>query len=323
MAKVGKISVIKKEYSQNFKTFDSSLSNTGYTRSPGTSRTFLPHKERNNQYRTGLDVSAQYLKKLSPEDYKLEVKRISEDKKRLEASLGLPDSGILDSGSPFWNYAASPKILIEKFNTDVRIEPVKLSNGDELFDFGNAMREIQFNFMKVHPQIAPSLEAFQRGDCNPEAQYYIADEDSESRAIYSRKKQINQAIGKFDSLVPSVKRQVARLMGLPITDDSKEEVVYNLIDSKLKETEFKEGQYKGMSTVTVFNDIVNLKDATREVKDLIEQAIRYSIYRISINGKVVEGSVDVAASKEGLVEYLLDDKNQTDLLVLIKKLKQA
>ena len=52
---------------------------------------------------------------------------------------------------------------------------------------------------------------------------------------YTKKKQlINKAIIKFDNITIDKKRKVARLLGLPVTEDTKEEVVYNQIDNLLK-----------------------------------------------------------------------------------------
>ena len=43
------------------------------------------------------------------------------------------------------------------------------------------------------------------------------------------------------------KRKVARMLGLPVTEETKEEVVYNQVDNLLKQTEFKDGKYAGLS----------------------------------------------------------------------------
>ena len=38
-------------------------------------------------------------------------------------------------------------------------------------------------------------------------------------------------------MTPEKKKKVARLLGLPVTDDTKEEVVYNKVDNMLKQSE--------------------------------------------------------------------------------------
>ena len=167
MGTVKKISPIPKTYNQSFKTFESSLAVHGQYRSPGTGRTFIPFKDTSGKYRTGLDPDANYLKRLSKEDYDAEVKRIKEDKKRLADAIGVPEN-VLDPSSQFWNVYSNEK---------PKANPVKLGNSDEFFDFSDPMREITWNWLKVYPSIAPSLDAWKMG-LSPDAQYYVADDDA-------------------------------------------------------------------------------------------------------------------------------------------------
>ena len=117
------------------------------------------------------------------------------------------------------------------------------------------------------------------------------------------------------------KRKVARLLGLPVTGDSKEEVVYNLVDNMLKQSEVKSGNFKGLNPVEVFNRFADMKDNLLHIKDLIKQAIQHSIYRVKPSGKIYEGEYEVAMDEDELVKYLVDEDHQDDLLVLEKKLK--
>ena len=132
---------------------------------------------------------------------------------------------------------------------------------------------------------------------------------------------INKAIIKFDSMSPEKKKKVARLLGLPVTNETKEEVVYNQVDSMLKQSEVKTGSFKGLNPVEVFNRFADMKDNLLHIKDLVKQAIQHSIYRIKPSGAVYEGEYEVAKDEEELVKYLVDDDNQDDLLVLEQKLK--
>lgn len=322
MARTAKIAPIAKEFSNTFNTVDQQLAKHGYYRFPGTNVTMLPHKEASGKYRTGLDEKALYLNNLSEEEKIAEIKRIREDKARLEEALGLPGSGILDPTSPFWNFAASSATLKERFGTDVKVSPVKLGTSEMFFNLseGDVMKEITWNWLRVHPRIAPSIDAYRRGDVPSDTQYYIADDEAESKDTYSRKKVINQAIVSLEALGPSKRKMIGRLMGLPITEDTTEETVYNLIDAQLKETEFKSGKNKGMAPVSLFNDLLKTTDDRLKVKDLVEQALTHSIYRIGVGGKIMEGEVVASPSREDLVEYLLKDENQMDLLALEKKL---
>lgn len=322
MAKIGKIAPIRKEYNSTFNTIDQQLAKNNFFRFPGTTITLLPHKEASGKYRTGLDVKAAYLNNLSLEDREAEIKRITEDKARLEEALGLPDSGVLDPTSPFYNFAASSASLIKRFGTDIKVSPIKLGTNEVFFnmDGTDVMKEITWNWVKVNPRIAPSLDAYRRGEVPSDTQYYIVDDEAETKDTYSRKKEINKAIVAFESLTPSKKKQIARLMGLPVTEDTKEETVYNVVDSQLKETEFKSGKNKGTAPVRLFNELLKETDDRIKVKDLVEQALTHNIYRISAGGKIVEGETTISASKEDLVETLLDEGNQMDVIALEKKL---
>jgi hypothetical protein len=122
-------------------------------------------------------------------------------------------------------------------------------------------------------------------------------------------------------MTPAKKRKVARLLGLPITENTKDEVVYNEVDNVLKQTEFKSGKYQGLSTIEVFNRFADMKEDLLHVKDLVKQAISYSIYRVKPNGKVYEGEYEVATDEEEVVKMLIDDDNQDMLLTLEAKLK--
>jgi hypothetical protein len=122
-------------------------------------------------------------------------------------------------------------------------------------------------------------------------------------------------------MTPEKKRKVARLLGLPVTEDTKEEVVYNQVDNVLKQTEFKNGKYSGLNPVEVFNRFADMKEDLLHIKDLVKQATAHSIYRIKPNGKIYEGEFEIAKDEEDLIRFLADDDNQDELLILEGKLK--
>ena len=120
---------------------------------------------------------------------------------------------------------------------------------------------------------------------------------------------------------PEKKKKVARLLGLPVAEDTKEEVVYNLVDNLLKEGDFKKGPNQGLSTVEVFNRFADMAENLLSVKDLVKQALAHSIYRLRPNGRIYEGEYEVASSEEELVKMLVDEDHQDDLITLEGKLK--
>jgi hypothetical protein len=315
MGKTGKISTIKREYnSSQLQTMDSGLAQKGMTRIPGTGVFKYPYKELDGKYRTGLDPDAAYIRRIKDDtERELEVERVTALRKRLEAEIGDIDLG---PRSKFWNYGLSLSP-----DDQTHVQAVKLMDGDNFFDLSNAFQEIAFSWLRVHPTIASSYQAWERGEYPADTQFYVVDDEIENAVIFKKKQLINKAIVKFDSMTPEKKRKVARLLGLPVSEDSKEEVVYNLVDNVLKQTEFKNGKYSGLNPVEVFNRFADMKEALLHIKDLVKQAITHSIYRVKPNGKVYEGEFEVAKDEEDLVKFLADDDNQDELLVLEGKLK--
>jgi len=243
----------------------------------------------------------------------MEIERVTKLKEKLQDALGEIDLG---PRAPYWNYA-----LAQSSDDNMHVQPVKLLDGDNYFDLSIPYQEIAFAWLRVHPTIASSHQAWERGEYPADTQYYVCDEEIESSVTYKKKQLINKAIIKFDSMSIEKKRKVARLLGLPVTEDTKEEVVYNEIDNLLKKTEFDKGKYAGLNPVEVFNRFADMKDNLLHIKDLVKQAIAHSIYRVKPNGKVYEGEFEISADEEELVKFLADDDNQDELLVLEGKLK--
>jgi hypothetical protein len=283
------------------------LASQGMTRIPGTGVFKYPYKELDGQYRTGLNPNAAYIQRIGDQtERELEVERVTKLHDRLKAALGDVD---LSPRSKFWNYGLS------QGNDDfMHVQAVKLMDGDNYFDFTNPMQELAFSWLRVHPTIASSYQAWERGEYPADIQFYVVDDEIENAVLYKKKQIINKAIIKFDGMSPE-------MLGLPVTDETKEEVVYNLVDNVLKQTEFKEGKYQGLSPIEVFGRFADMKDNLLHIKDLVKQAIGHSIYRVKPNGKVYMGELEVAIDEEELVKYLADEDHQDDLLIIEQKLK--
>ena len=315
MGKTGKISTIKREYnSSQLQTMDSGLAQKGMTRIPGTGVFKYPYKELDGKYRTGLDPDASYIRRIQdPLERELEIERVTALKTKLEYELGDIDLG---PRSQFWNYGLSTST-----DDQTHVQSVKLMDGDNYFDLAVPFQEIAFSWLRVHPTIASSHQAWERGEYPAETQFYVVDDEIENAVVYKKKQLINKAIVLFDSLTPEKKKKVARLLGLPVTEETKEEVVYNLVDNVLKQTEFKNGKYSGLNPVEVFNRFATMKDDLLHIKDLVKQATAHSVYRIKPNGKIYEGEYEIAKDEDDLVRFLADDDNQDELLILEGKLK--
>lgn len=315
MGKIGKISTIKKDYNNSqLQTMQGGLATKGLTRIPGTGVFKYPYKELDGQYRTGLDANASYIRRIGDKlEKELEVERVTELRKRLESALGDIDLG---PRSSFWNYGLSTS------SDDVlHVQAVKLMDGDNYFDFSQPFQELAFAWLRVHPTIASSYQAWERGEFPADTQFYVADDEIENAVMYKKKQLINKAIIKFDSMSPERKKKVARLLGLPVTDNTKEEVVYNLVDNLLKQTEFKNGKYQGLNPVEIFGRFADMKENLLHIKDLVKQAISHSIYRSKANGRIYEGDFEIAIDEDDLVKQLADEDNQDQLLTLEGKLK--
>ena len=315
MGKIGKISTLKREYNNSqLQTMQGGLAAVGMTRIPGTGVFKYPYKELDGQYRTGLDPNAAYIKRISdPLEKEMEIERVTNLRAKLEAALGDIDLG---PRSQFWNYGLSTST-----EDTLHVQAVKLLDGDNFFDLTNPLQELAFSWLRVHPTIASSYQAWERGEYPADTQFFVADDEIENAVMYKKKQLINKAIVKFDSMTPERKKKVARLLGLPVTDDTKEEVVYNQVDNILKQSEMKTGAFQGLNPIEVFNRFADMKENLLHIKDLVKQAVTHSIYRIKPNGKVYEGEFEIAKDEEDLIRFLADDDNQDELITLEQKLK--
>lgn len=314
MRKSGKISSIKREYNDSLqKTMQSELAKVGMTRIPGTGAFKYPYKERDGKYRTGLDPNAAYIKRIQdPTERQIEIERVTALKAKLEAALSID----LSPESKFWNHSLNTGAY-----GSIHVEGVKLLDGDNYFDLDNPMQELNYSWLRVHPTIASSYQAWLRGEFPADTQFYVNDEEIENKLAYNKKQLINKAVIKFDAMSPDKKKKVARLMGLAVNEDTPEETVYIQVDNLLKQTEFKSGKYQGLNPIEVFNRFSDMKENILHVQDLIKQAITHSIYRVRASGKIYEGEAEVAKDESELVKFLANEDNQEDLLILESKLK--
>jgi hypothetical protein len=314
MGKTGKISSIKKEYNRNNGSLEASLAMHGFSRYPGTGVRFVPAKEPNGvDYKTGLNVKSaemEKLKKFNPEKYKSEFKRITELKEELESRAGVS----LDPRSPYYKEIFNDRI-------SVKAEIVRLKEGDNIFDLDDVFKAITYEWMKVHPLIASSYQAYERGEYAANTQFFVNDENIEEELKYKKKTLINRAIGTLEALSLEKRKKVARLLGLPVSDNSKEQFVYNLLDTFIKASDIKSGDHKGGNPIDLFNKFSAMDDSLVAAKDLVDQAIKHSIYRVTKGGRITEGGQEIAKTKEELVDFILDSKNQDDLFALQEKLK--
>jgi hypothetical protein len=316
MGKIVKISAIKKSIAgAQTQTMETSLLKEGLTRVPGTGEFKFPYKEASGRYRTGLDENASYIKRIEDEaERNVEIKRVTTWRKHIAEALSIPESE-LSPTSKFWNYT-----LYRDGIDEAHVTPIKLVDGDNTFDLDNTRQLITFAWLRVHPTIASSFQAYERGEYGADCRWYVADDERDNEILNKKKKLINKAVAELDGMTPSKIRKVARLMGLPVSEDTKEEVVYNQIDNILKDSEIKVGYFKGTNPISLFNRFAHMEEKLLDVSDLVEQAITHSIYRLR-NEKLYEGELKIADTKSEWVQSLMDEENQEDYLALLDKVK--
>jgi len=313
--KIGKITSIKKEYSNDYKqTLAGSLATHGYARFPGSKVTFVPWKDTNGEYKTGLNENALYIKQLertNPEEAEQEKARVKALRKELEAVTGLD----LGPRSDYYS-----KLYDGDFGQANRARVVKLKDGVNIFNLEDPYDAITYAWLRVHNDIAPSMEALRTGKVKDiqDVFFFVDDYEFETEQEYSKKVKINKAISALEAMSPERQYKVARLLSLPVSSYDKPSAIYNAIDTFVKATP-KNGN--ATQNVTLFEKIVNMSDDNFHVRFLIEEALKYSIYREKAK-RIYEGETVIAKDKEELISNMSTAKFQEDLIALEEKLRQ-
>ncbi len=309
--KVGKISTIKKEPNPNVYSLEGSLSRLGFQRFPSTGIRIEVYMEPNGKYRTGLDEDALYIRDIKDKDLRdLEIARVKALREHLEAKTGLD----LSPNSPYYAKRNDDNYSSKK------AQRIRLMDGDNVFNLEDDYQAITYAWVRVHPSIASSYQAWLRGDYPPRTQFFVNDEDIENEVLYKKKAVINKAVVELDKMSLEKRKKVARLLGLPVTDNSREQLVYNVLDTFIKQGEVSGGKFSGAQSVDLFNKFVAMNDEILNTKHLVSDLLRHSIIRIK-RGRLYEGEVEVAKSEDELVERLLTPKYQDDYMAYQEKLK--
>ena len=153
MAKTAKICSVKRNYADDY-SLEGSLHKNGYNRFPGTGIRFVPYREANGDYRTGLDENAVYINRMPAAEQEIERTRVKTLREELEKNSGL-------KLTPTADYYM--KMYDEYFGENSRAQVKKLMDGDNLFNLGNVFDAITFAWLRVHPQVASSYEAYKSG----------------------------------------------------------------------------------------------------------------------------------------------------------------
>lgn len=319
MGKIGKISPIKRDISkEGGQSLGSSLAERGMTMFPGTIEGKMPHKERNGDYRTGLDPEALYIKKLPKEEADIERARVKAMYEELTELTGLD----LSPKSEYYSRMFDPSA----FGENERAQYVKLVDQANTFNLSNPQSAITYAWLRVHPEIAPSYTAWEKGISNhrcpivSSCKFFVDDTDFETEVAYKQNVLIDKAINSLFQMSPTKQLKIAKLIGLPVSYNSKPELVYNELTKYIKESAIKG---KSANNVRNFNTISQMADENIDIRFRIKEAIDFNVYRLGKAGKYYEGEAVVGDDEADLVEYFSSPKNQEDYLALQKKIDNA
>lgn len=315
MAKIARILPIPVEFRPGVQSIQNSLAERGIFRYPGTKVGLVPIMENNGRFKTGLDWEAAYIDHIiDPAAKKAEIAKIKERYERLSKATRLDLNPIPKRGEEDFNYYSG--VYGVNYNKPSVAHPIKLSGHENVFNFSDPFEEVTYWWViQYNNLIASSLEAVNSGRCHKDVQFYVHNPEEEAGIIYKKKTAANKAIVALDAMSLDKRKKVARLIGLSIQDNDKEEIVYNQIDTFLKLPEIKIGEYQGQDPVALFNRMANMEAQLLEVSDLVNTAIQLRVY--NLKGQIVcEGDSPIADTKAQLITSLCTEAKQRELLSL-------
>lgn len=313
MAKIAKILPLPVEVVNGEKSTRNALAEKNFMRHPGTGVGFPPIKGMSGKFLTGLDENADYINQIpNATDREAEKIKVKERRERLELATGID----LSPKGEYYSGVYGPK-----YGTNEVANRVRLFDGENVFNFANALKEIEFWWVIQNTDlIASSLEKFKKGTCKSTVQFYVSNPEEEAGIIYSEKKAQNKAIKDLEAMSLEKTRKVAKLLGLPITDDTKEEILYNSLDNFIRSGEVKNGEAQGQRSVTLFNSIMAIPDGILTTRSLIKDALNLRVYS-KRSGIIYEGSAIVADSEDNLVKDLSSTKQESQMKYLALETK--
>ena len=310
MARIAKILPLPVNFKQGEMTMQNALAEKGYMRHPGTGIGIVPIQGLDGKYLTGLDPEANYIRRMrmtNPEAVEAEAKIVKQRKERLEATTGLE----LGPRSEYYAGVYGPK-----FNTGQVASRVKLIDGENTFNFSNPHKEIEFWWLtQITDLIAPSIEEWKKGNCKSTVQFYVSNPEAEAAVVYEKNMTIAKAIESLKVMTTDRQRKVAKLIGLPVTDNDKPEIVFNQLFVMLNNSTIESGEYKGQNSIDLFNRIAAMTDKMLAVKSLVKEALHLRVFS-KRQGIIYEGSVSIAQSEDELVNELSLDSKQMERLAL-------
>lgn len=308
---IAKIKPLPVTYRPGEQSISNSFAQHGWNRHPGSGAGYPPLRHISGRYLTGLDENSpeiQQLMKINSEEGRRMAIAAKERRERLEAATGLD----LSPNSIYYSGVYDP----EYYGTGRVAEKVKLVDKENVFDFSNPLEEVQFWWVIQNKDlIAPSLTDWKDGKCSWKVQFYIENEAAEAEIAYKRNSARVDADQALTKMSPDVRRKVATLCGLPVTEQDNDMIVYNKLSDFIHGNSIDKTKFKGQNPVEMFNRMANLSKPLLDVKVLVQKAIELRIYT-ERNGVVYEGSNVIANTQEQLIEQLASGERTQEKLAL-------
>jgi hypothetical protein len=300
--KVVKIKPIPKKGGMHEFTLQSSLRRGGLSRVPGTSVIVTPYYDINfKKYHTGLDEESKKINSiLDDEERESEKNRIRKLREMLEFETGLE----LTPRSEYYKNVAAPK----EPNSRVGYS---LKDGENVFNLAIPEQYITFLWLSNHPDIAPSLEHWEKGLCLPSVNWYVENVEVELESKASKKKEQNKAAVSLESMSETKRKKLAIIIGdLGITTRSLADEVYTTLDDYIK------AEGVGLKHIKEFNKLTSLSDDVIESKYLARLLMQEGLLKIFPGGVIreCESCPSIAQSYDEL-EQLFADPTQQDLYI--------
>lgn len=304
-------------YSPGVFTVSNSYAQHGYNRQPGAGVGYPPiMSAQTGKYLTGLDENALEILNMlnSPDPEKKREgeriqKEIKERRERLEASTGLD----LGPRSDYYTKMYEPGF----YNTNRVAKKIKLYDRENTFNFSDPHEEISYWWLTQNRElIAPSLIAWRSGK-HGKAQFYIENSEEEAEITYQKNMSMSDAVKKLSQMAIDVRKKTAKLLGIGISENDNELVVYNKLYEFIMTgiIDRKHINYGGQLSVDVFNRIANLSSPVMNAKYMVQTALELRIYT-KRNGVLYEGPELIAKSEEELIDILASSNRTAEYLAL-------
>jgi hypothetical protein len=253
------------------------------------------------KYHTGLDEESKKINSiLDDEERESEKNRIRKLREMLEFETGLE----LTPRSEYYKTVAAPK----EPNSRVGYS---LKDGENVFNLAIPEQYITFLWLSNHPDIAPSLEHWEKGLCLPSVNWYVENVEVELESKASKKKEQNKAAVSLENMSETKRKKLAIVIGdLGITTRSLADEVYTTLDDYIKT----EGV--GLKHIKEFNKLTSLSDDVIESKYLARLLMQEGLLKIFPGGVIreCENCPSIAQSYDEL-EQLFADPTQQDLYI--------